>query len=456
MQEKDLPYLVFSDKKGNICHHPSLRMTAASFNQILLPKKNELLKLPQGSTFFYLPQRYPLGFNLKTKEIELVDKFEGSEVFAVGAFPPPAYLRLYHPASAVQERKNLPFWAYTACGFYRGSFYITAKRVDGRVRQSPRFYVESEIRKGVEKFLARYPRNRLYKHLANCALNYNCLAAKNLFLKRWEAPLPTARYCNAKCIGCLSHQESECMSSHQRIKFRPGAEEIVEVMGSHLKEAREAIVSFGQGCEGEPLLETDLIAKSIIKVREKNKRGTININTNASMPKEIETLCKAGVDSFRVSLNSPEEKFYKLYFRPQNYKFGDVLKSIEIAKKYGKFISINLFVFPGFTDSIQEIKSLINFIKKTRIDMIQWRNLNIDPEYYRDFIRSRRKNRTLGADLVGGAQYQFQQPLAFRPRKLIPHKRLESQGILQLLEIIKKEFPYLKTGYFNLPKEKFK
>ena len=390
--------------------------------KVNLPKETELIKLPAGSTLFYLPQRQAVGFDPGEKQFEILDKFKGREVFAVSAFPIPAFLRLYNPACITKTKKTLPLWAYAACGYYKGNFYIAAKRIDKRVRQSPRFYDKRSVSKQVRVFLKKYPENRLYRHLANCALNYNCLAAKNLFLQRWEAPLPTARSCNARCIGCLSHQESDCTSSHQRISFRPRVDEVSEVMANHLKVARQAIVSFGQGCEGEPLLESDLIAKSIIKVRERVMRGTININTNASIPKKIEMLCRAGIDSFRVSLNSPDEKFYNLYFRPKGYKFSDLLKSIAIAKKYKKFVSINLFVFPGFSDSSEQIKSLVRFVKNTGIDMIQWRNLNIDPNYY---------------------------------LKHIPYKKLKPQGVLCLLDTIKKEFPGLKQGYFNLPKESF-
>jgi len=418
----NLPYLVFADKKGKIYHHPYLRMSVSSLDKASIPKENELIRLPLGSTFFYLPQRQAVGFDPQTKKFEALDKLEGKEVFAVSAFPIPAFLRLYNPAYITKVKNILPLWAYTACGYYKGNFYITAKRIDKRVRQSPRFYDQKLVSEQVKSFLKKYPSNRLYRHLANCALNYNCLAAKNLFLQRWEAPLPTARFCNARCLGCLSHQESDCAWSHQRINFKPKVDEIAEVMIHHLKVAREAIVSFGQGCEGEPLLESELIAKSIIKVRESITRGTINMNTNASVPKRIEELCQAGMDSFRVSLNSTDEKFYNLYFRPKGYKFSDLLKAIAIAKKYKKFVSINLFIFPGFSDSSGQIKSLVSFIKKTNIDMVQWRNLNIDPDYY---LRS------------------------------IPYKRLKPQGVLYLIDTIKKEFPHLKHGYFNLPKENF-
>lgn len=418
----ELPFLIFSDKKGRIYSHPFLRMTVSSLDRISQPLKEDLIKLPKGGTLFYLPFRIPLGFNPQTQKIEPLYKFEGEEVFAAGAFLIPAYLRLYNPAVVIRKSKMLPLWAYAACGFYKGNFYVTAQRVDERIRQCPSFYNSKLVKKGVRDFLKRYPENRIYRHLANCALNYNCLAAKNLFLKRWEAPLPTSRFCNARCLGCLSHQDSDCVSSHERIKFKPQTEEIVEVMENHLKRAKEAIVSFGQGCEGEPLLEEDIISQAITKVRSKITRGTINMNTNASIPKNIEFLCKAGIDSFRVSLNSPTEKFYNRYFKPQNYKFRDVLKSIETAKKYKKFVSVNLFVFPGLSDSEQEIKSLMKFIKDTAIDMIQWRNLNIDPVFYLTNI---------------------------------PYKNLIPQGIRFLLETIKQKFPHLKMGYFNLPKERF-
>jgi MoaA/NifB/PqqE/SkfB family radical SAM enzyme len=268
-----------------------------------------------------------------------------------------------------------------------------------------------------------YPCNRLYRHLANCAINYNCLAAKNLFLQRWEAPLPTSRYCNAGCIACLSEAEGDCLSSHSRIAFEPTVSEISEVMANHLTHAREPIVSFGQGCEGEPLFMADFIVKAISKVRGKISRGTINMNTNASIPSKIKLLCTSGIDSFRVSLNSSREHFYNLYFRPAGYSFKDVLKSIGTAKKFKKFVSLNLFVFPGFSDSWQELKSLIKLIRDTGIDMLQLRNLSIDPDYY------------------------FQ---------LLNYKNLKSEGVIFLVKALKREFPQLKIGYFNLAKEHFK
>lgn len=418
-----LPYLLFADSQGKIYSHPYLRMSGSLLDKCCVPKEEEIIRAPSGTTFFYLPGTYPFGFNPDAKKFEELKTFKGKRAYAVAAFLPPSYLRLYNPsAKKKNKQKQLPLWAYTACGFYGGSFVAAAKKIDRRTRQAPVFYNNSLIEQSARAFLKSYPENRIYAHLFNCALNYNCLAAKNLFLKRWEAPLPVARFCNARCIGCLSYQDSKCIASHQRIGFCPTVSEVVEVMLNHLSQAKEAVVSFGQGCEGEPILEADLIAESVKQVRRKTKRGTININTNASFPEKIEQLARAGVDSFRVSLNSPRKKLYDIYFQPEGYGFSDVLKSIKIAKKRGKFVSLNLFIFPGFNDSTLEIKKLICFLKKNPLDMIQWRNLNIDPFYFTEKMAAYGQHPT---------------------------------GVLNLIKKVKKEFPGIKTGYFNLPKERF-
>jgi pyruvate-formate lyase-activating enzyme len=412
----NLPFLVFSDSQGKIYNHPFLRIVGSSGGIFSLPKKQDLIVLPKGSTLFSLPGRLACGFNPATNNFETIEEFAGKKVFSCAAFLIPAFLRLLNPAYIIKEQKTLPLWAYTAVGFYHGKFYCSAQRIDNRVRQSPAFYNNHLVKQGIDQFYRQYPNNRLYAHLANCALNYNCLAAKNLFLKRWEAPLPTARFCNARCLGCLSDQKSKCGSSHQRINFSPDSEEIAQVAINHLTVARQAIVSFGQGCEGEPLLEAKVIAGAVKLIRQATNRGTINMNTNGGLPEKVELLCQVGIDSFRISLNSPQEKFYNAYFRPSNYKFSDVVKSIAIARKHKKFISFNLFIFPGFSDDQRQIAELVKFLHRTQPNMIQWRNLNIDPDYYRQHI---------------------------------DYPKLKPQGVRRLVAAIKKTFPKIKHGYFN-------
>jgi len=80
-------------------------------------------------------------------------------------------------------------------------------------------------------------------------------------------------------------------------------------------------------------------------------------------------------------MNSPKEATYLKYFRPK-YPFEALKQSALEMKNRGKFVSLNLFVFPGLTDAQREVKSLKRFINETGIDMIQWRNLNMDPDVY--------------------------------------------------------------------------
>jgi hypothetical protein len=99
----------------------------------------------------------------------------------------------------------------------------------------------------------------------------------NFFLGRWEPPLPTLPICNAACLGCISMQ-SEVVppASQDRITFVPTAEEVTGVAVPHLNRAQRPAVSFGQGCEGEPLLQAKLLEQSVTKIRGKTDRGTIN------------------------------------------------------------------------------------------------------------------------------------------------------------------------------------
>jgi MoaA/NifB/PqqE/SkfB family radical SAM enzyme len=221
----------------------------------------------------------------------------------------------------------------------------------------------------------------------------------------------------------LSFQESDCAkSSHERIGFVPSPQEVFEVGFFHLKGAREPMVSFGQGCEGEPLLQFKLLKNSIGLMRRKTARGAIHLNTNGFNPGHIRELAGAGLNSIRISLNSLDPESYNAYYRPQGYRFNDVLDSIKASKKTGLFVSLNFLVFPGYSDSKEEANRLIQFLKKGYVDLLQLRNLSIDP----DFFGSR-----------------------------MPRPKSEAKGIKTMVGLIKRECPGLRLGYFNLSKDKF-
>jgi pyruvate-formate lyase-activating enzyme len=100
------------------------------------------------------------------------------------------------------------------------------------------------------------------------------------------------------------------------------------------------------------------------------------------------------------------------------------LKSIELALASGLFVAVNYLNCPGFTDTPPEIEALRRFLERYPIHMIQWRNLNFDPLRYFKIMNDVDPN---GAPI----------------------------GMKNLLEQIRQEFPDVKFGYFNPPKEKF-
>jgi len=201
----------------------------------------------------------------------------------------------------------------------------------------------------------------------------------------------------------------------------PTPEELVEVALPHLLEAPEPIVSFGQGCEGDPILQTPVIAEATRRLRSATGRGTINFNSNGSLPDRVQELCDAGMDSFRFSLNSVLEPRYNAYYRPKGYTFNNVVQSLKIAKQAGRFTMINYLISPGVSDAPEEVEALLRFVVETGVDMIQLRNLSIDPDYYN-------------------------QAMAVTSRGI---------GLYRLLQQLKHAFPRLQFGYYNRTKERF-
>jgi hypothetical protein len=88
-------------------------------------------------------------------------------------------------------------------------------------------------------------------------------------------------------------------------------------------------------------------------------------------------------------------------------------------KDAGRFVSLNYFILPGFTDSEQEFAALCRFIEELSPDFIQLRNLNMDPEWYLA---------TIGAQATD---------------------KDKSLGIREWFRQLQNCFPALRYGYFN-------
>jgi pyruvate-formate lyase-activating enzyme len=409
--------LLVADAEGRVYDHPELRLAGERGAGPEAIGSKEWIPLPRGSDLFALPGRAPLGF-ARSGPVR-VDEWLGGEARAVAAFLAPSHTACHN--AAWQRRANapaLPTFAYSTVGFADGGYWTSAFRVDPDPRQDPWRFSEARVRQGIAARRAELPRNRVARQLEKCALSYGCRAAQNFFIGRYEAPLPSSNACNAQCVGCISLQpDGAFRASHDRLAEPPTGAALAAVALSHLSRVRDGVVSFGQGCEGEPLLFAPALVDAVRRIRAETARGTVHLNSNASKPDAVQALCDAGLDSLRASLNSPRPDVYAAYYQPRGYGIAEVTASLRAVVQSGGHASVNLLCFPGVTDTEPEREALSELIDATGLHMLQLRNLNIDPDLYRA---------ALPASALG-----------------------KGRGMRWLRATLARRFPKLRFGYFN-------
>lgn len=420
------PRLVFGDDQGTIRDHPALLATGLDGGEPVALSECGPIALPRGSDLFFLPGRTPIGWDPRRgAPVRLPRDPQGRAVHAVAAFLAPAHTATHLVAAESRPgAPPLPLFSYGAVGFARGRYWAAARRVDPDTRQDPWRFDLRAIRGGVARELSGDPDNALLRQLQRCALEYQCRAAQNFFLARHEAPLPISTACNARCLGCISLQpDGSFKAAHERLGSAPRADEVAAVALAHIRRVPRAVVSFGQGCEGEPLLMREVITETVRLIRAGTAEGTVNLNSNASLPDVVTELVGLGLDSLRVSLNSARAEVYDAHYRPRGYGLPEVRASMRALSGPGRLVSLNLLYFPGVTDRTEEIDALCELIAQGGVRMIQLRNLNIDPQLYVGALPA-------GACGPGLGLEAFQQALLRR-------------------------FPRLRFGYFNPPKEAY-
>lgn len=400
---------LYADKNGEIFDAPGCAAVGRLGEAYVALRPEEMIPLPEGSELMFLPGREALYV-----EGGVVRRLKGR--LAVAAMLPVGYTRTLLPA--YKQRPNapqLPLYGYTATALVNDEIYVAAHKTADNAKWHPYRYNTPDLKKRVAKVKRDLPNNRLVEHLANCSLVWHCCTAQNLFYRRWEAGIPVSPACNANCLGCISLQPSECCPAPQsRITFVPSPEEIAAVGLYHLTNAPEPIISFGQGCEGEPSLAYEAIAASIKLIRSKTARGQININTNAGFTQGIKTIVDAGLNSMRVSIISALPATYQAYYQTK-YSLDDVKSSIAYAKQQGVYVSLNMLLFPGLNDRREEQAAWLEFLGDTGVDMIQLRNLNFDPDAF------------LAAMPAGG----------------------QPEGVRNFIKAINSKFPAIKLGSFT-------
>jgi pyruvate-formate lyase-activating enzyme len=377
-------HLVYADSDGEIRVHSELAALGRNGRELWEFKEEEMILLPPGADLFQLKEALPIGMDEMTGEPVVLTGEDNETVAAVAAFLPMGYARLMVPAWERVSNEKLPLYSYTAvAGGEDGRLYVAAQPIEVSLKWDPFQYPRPMLESLIPDRKGEFPKNRILEQLAYCSLEYHCLTAQNIFFRRWEAGIPVSRSCNARCLGCISEQPAECCPSPQRrVNFVPEVREIVELAVAHLEDAEDGIISFGQGCEGEPLTAGGLLTEAVKMIREQTAKGTININTNGGYNDQMEALVHAGLDSVRVSLFSADPVDYTRYHRPQGYTLENVRKSLHICRDAGVDTSLNLLVYPGFTDQPSQMEQLKALLREGCINRIQFRNLNIDPEQF--------------------------------------------------------------------------
>lgn len=367
---------LYADERGEIFDAPGMAGLGRSGGEIVELTPEDLIPLPESADLMFLPDRMAMGRAADGEILPVCGR-------AVSAILPAGYTRLYLPAFQKQAgAAELPLYGYTAVVLYKDALYTAAIYTDENSKWNPAYYNTHDLKKLVKRVQKDLPDSRLVDHLAHCSLEWHCCTAQNLFYRRWEAGIPVSPVCNANCFGCISLQPAECCPSPQsRITFRPTPEEIADIGIYHLSAAPEGIISFGQGCEGEPSLAADNIAAGIRQIRSQTKKGQININTNAGYTEGIVKIVDAGLDTMRVSIISADAASYAAYYR-SNYALDQVKASIRYALDHGVYVSLNLLYLPGFNDRPEEAAAWQEFFRALPVQMVQIRNLNIDPDAF--------------------------------------------------------------------------
>ena len=365
--------LAYCDRKGRIYYDEELTPLADG-GIVREAQIEELIPAPVGTVEMILPGRRALT-TTGTKKNQ----------YALAAMLPAGYTRLLVPAYIKEEgAPTLPLFGYSFACVVDDKLYVAAMKTDESEDWQPRRFEEGELEAILDRRLQKDPTNRMLAQVALCSREYGCFTAQNVFLERGEAALPVSPKCNARCVGCISEQEPDAglPSPQARVDFETTSDELSRVAIHHLERVEDGIVSFGQGCEGEPLLRATIIAKAIEKIRAVRSNGTVNLNTNGSLPKSLQMCIDAGLQAVRVSLNSFRPAVYAAYYRPIGYDLEDVLESIRIAVRQGLRVSLNVLTHPGVTDDADEVSAMRAFLAEAPVSMIQTRTLNIDPEWY--------------------------------------------------------------------------
>lgn len=371
--------LCVADRGGELHVRDEMRPAARSGAAVVPLRDEDVQPLPAGATVAHLPGRRALAVDHRGDAVELDERW-----LPVAAILPVGHLRTLLPASRPEPHApRLPLFGYAAVAEREGQLVAAALRTDSFAWWEPRRHTTSDLPAAVSAARRALPGNRLVDHLARCALEYRCYTAQNTFLRRYEAALPASPACNADCLGCISLQSDGGVPAPQeRMGFAPTPAELGDLAGYFLGGGEEAaIVSFGQGCEGEPLTRGRLLVEATRRIHARHPRATVHVNSNGSRPRVLERMIAAGCSSVRISAISFTAPIFRAYYRPVGYGLEEVVECGRVMHRAGGQVCLNLLTFPGVTDTPAELAATVAACREMGVDQVQWRSLNVDHDW---------------------------------------------------------------------------
>ncbi len=371
--------LCVADRRGELHVREGLRPAARSGALVLPLGDGDVRPLPEGATIAHLPGRRAIGIDAGGTAVELEERW-----LPVAAILPVGHLRTLVPASRPgPHAPRLPLFGYAAVAERGGELVAAALPTDAFAWWEPSRHTTAGVPAAVAAARRALPGNRLVDHLGRCALEHRCYTAQNTFLRRYEGALPASPACNADCLGCISLQsDGEVPPPQQRMGFAPTPVELGDLAAYFLDGGEEAaIVSFGQGCEGEPLTRGRLLVEATRRIHARHPGATIHVNTNGSRPRVLERMIAAGCTSVRISAISFTDRIFRAYYRPIGYGLEEVVECGRLMHRAGGQVCLNLLTFPGLTDVPAELEATAAACREMGVDQVQWRTLNVDHDW---------------------------------------------------------------------------
>ena len=309
------------------------------------------IPLPPDAELVPLADRAAVGIDRRGQPRPL-----GPSRWALAAILRPGHLRTHlpacDPAADVTPLEPLPYAAVAAD--QAGEIVVAAVApVHAPVPPGP----ADDLAALITERLRSEPSNRLLRQLARCAREYTCPAARNAFLGRGECALPIGATSNDQAGPIVALRRRDERAPTEPAAMRATAADVAVVANAHFR-AGGTSVSFGQACEGDPLVLARTIAEAV-GLMTRPDRTEIVIRTNGSSAAALGRVADAGIDHVIVALASVHGPTYERVHAPIGHRWTDVRASLREAASRKLALTIELLSLPGLTDRDTEASALV-------------------------------------------------------------------------------------------------